>query len=148
MKIILLEDRKGLGGLGAVVDVKAGYARNFLIPQKRATFANKANLALFEQEKDALLAKRSDLLEKAKQQAESMANVTCTISAQAGDEGKLFGSVGTTQIIDSLAEQNHTISKQDVKMPNGAIRHIGDYEIDIVLHAEVDITIKVSVVAS
>ena len=145
MKIILLENNKNLGGLGSVVNVKAGYARNYLIPQNKAKFATKANLEAFEQEKDALIAKAGTLLEKAEKQAKDMADLACNISAKASEEGKLFGSIGTLNIQKSLAELGHDIQKRDIKMPDGAISHIGEYEVSVILHSQISVSIKINV---
>lgn len=147
MQVILLEADKNLGSLGTIANVKAGYARNYLIPQGKAKFATKENLALFEKEKEDLVKKAAALLEKARQQAQEMENLVCTISANAGDEGKLFGSISTAQITVALEELGHKVEKRSINMPDGLIRYLGDYQIDIDLHAEVNVKISVEVVA-
>ncbi len=147
MQVILLESDKNLGDLGSIVNVKAGYARNFLLPQNKAKFASKVNLELFEKQKDELIAKAGNVLDKARQQAEKMADLVCVISTKVGDEGKLFGSVGTQNIVKALEIMGHTIQKRDIKMPNGLIRHVGEYEVDVALHNDITITIKVNIVA-
>lgn len=146
MQVILLEANKNLGGLGAVVNVKAGYARNYLIPQGKARFATPANLEFFEKEKDSLIAKAGTLLEKAKKQAEDMADLVCTIGVNASEEGKLFGSVGTASVVKALADLGHEVEKRDINMPDGLIRQIGEYDINVRIHAEVSINIGVNVV--
>lgn len=147
MQVILLESDKKLGGLGTITNVKAGYARNYLIPQAKARFATKENIALFEKEKDVLIAKANDLLEQAKQQAEKMTDLVCHISAHTSDEGKLFGSVGTTQISQSMAQTGYEVQKRNIHLPDGPIRHIGEYQINISLHAEVEVMINIEIIA-
>ncbi len=147
MQVILLQADKNLGNLGTIANVKAGYARNYLIPQGKAKFATKENLATFKKEKETFIKKAETLLKKAQQQAKAMENLACTISANAGDEGKLFGSIGTAQITKALAEMGHIVEKRNINMPDGLIRYLGDYQIDIDLHAEVNIKISIEVIA-
>ena len=147
MQVILLETIKNLGDLGSVVDVRPGYARNFLIPQGKALPATKNNLAEVEERRAELEKQAAELLSAAEARAEKLAEATITVGAKSGDEGKLFGSVGTANIADAINEQTGVaVEKAEVKLPLGAIRQTGEYEIDLSLHADVTVTIKLTVV--
>lgn len=147
MQVILLETIKNLGDLGAVVDVRSGYGRNFLIPQGKALPATKNNLAEVEERRAELEKQAAELLSAAEARAEKLAEATITVGAKSGDEGKLFGSVGTANIADAISEQTGVaVEKAEVKLPLGAIRQTGEYEIDLSLHADVTVTIKLTVV--
>ena len=147
MQVILLEKIGKLGGLGDLANVKSGYARNFLIPQGKAKPATTANLAEFEIIKADLQAKEALALKDAQAKAETMSGVVCTIAANAGDEGKLFGSIGTADIVANLAASGYDVEKRDVNMPE-AIRHIGEYDISVSLHTDINVAVKVVVEAS
>lgn len=148
MDIILLDKVANLGGLGDKVSVKAGYARNFLFPQAKAVPANKANLEKFEARRAELEAKLAANLAAAQDRAAKVAELAeVTIASKAGDEGKLFGSVGTRDIADAITEAGVAVVKAEVKLPNGTIRETGTFDIDLQLHAEVTATIKLVVVA-
>ena len=147
MQVILLETIKNLGDLGSVVDVRPGYGRNFLIPQGKALPATKNNLAEVEERRAELEKQAAELLSAAEARAEKLAEATITVGAKSGDEGKLFGSVGTANIADAISEQTGVaVEKAEVKLPLGAIRQTGEYEIDLSLHADVTVTIKPTVV--
>lgn len=147
MNIILLDKIANLGGLGDTVSVKAGYARNFLFPQGKAVPATKDNVEKFEQRRAELEAKLTDVLAKAQARADQVTNLAeVTIAAPAGDEGKLFGSVGTRDIADAVTAAGVDITKSEVRMPNGTIRETGEYEIDLQLHTEVVTAVKVNVI--
>ena len=147
MQVILLETIKNLGDLGSVVDVRPGYGRNFLIPQGKALPATKNNLAEVEERRAELEKQAAELLSAAEARAEKLAEATITVGAKSGDEGKLFGSVGTANIADAISEQTGVaVEKAEVKLPLGAIRQTGEYEIDLSLHADVTVTIKLAVV--
>ena len=147
MQVILLETIKNLGDLGSVVDVRPGYGRNFLIPQGKALPATKSNLAEVEERRAELEKQAAELLSAAEARAEKLAEATITVGAKSGDEGKLFGSVGTANIADAISEQTGVqVEKAEVKLPLGAIRQTGEYEIDLSLHADVTVTIKLTVV--
>jgi large subunit ribosomal protein L9 len=146
MQVILLEKIGKLGSLGDLANVKSGYARNFLIPQGKAKPATKANMAEFETIKADLQAKEATAVKDAQTKAEAMSGVVCTIKANAGDEGKLFGSIGTAEIVESLATSGHEIEKRDVNMPE-AIRFVGEYEVSVTLYTDIIVTIKVIVEA-
>ena len=148
MQIILLDKVSNLGGLGDNVTVKSGYARNFLFPQGKAVPATKANIEKFEARRAELEAKLAADLTAANDRAAKLAALgEVTIASKAGDEGKLFGSVGTRDIADAITEAGVKVSKAEVKLPTGTLRETGEFEIDLQLHAEVIATIKVVVIA-
>ena len=147
MQVILLETIKNLGDLGAVVDVRSGYGRNFLIPQGKALPATKDNLAEVEQRRAELETHAAEQLAAAQERGEKLNEASVTVSSKAGDEGKLFGSVGTRDIAEAItAATGVEVEKSEVKLPHGALRNTGEYEIDVVLHADVTVTIKLAVV--
>ena len=148
MQIILLDKVANLGGLGDNVAVKSGYARNFLFPQGKAVPATKANIEKFEARRAELEAKLAADLTAANDRAAKIAALgEVTIASKAGDEGKLFGSVGTRDIADAITEAGVKVSKAEVKLPNGTLRETGEFDIDLQLHAEVIATVKVVVIA-
>ena len=148
MQIILLDKVANLGGLGDNVTVKSGYARNFLFPQGKAVPATKANIEKFEARRAELEAKLAADLTAANDRAAKLAALgEVTIASKAGDEGKLFGSVGTRDIADAITEAGVKVSKAEVKLPTGTLRETGEYEIDVQLHAEVTATVKIVVIA-
>ncbi|GAB2920212.1 50S ribosomal protein L9 [Rheinheimera gaetbuli] len=148
MQIILLDKVANLGGLGDNVAVKSGYARNFLFPQGKAVPATKANIEKFEARRAELEAKLAADLTAANDRAAKLAALgEVTIASKAGDEGKLFGSVGTRDIADAITEAGVKVSKAEVKLPTGTLRETGEFDIDVQLHAEVTATVKVVVIA-
>lgn len=146
MEVILLEKVKNLGVLGDKVKVKPGYGRNYLVPQGKAAPANKSNLEAFEQKRAEYEAKANTLLVDAQARAAKFENAEATITANASPEGKLFGSVGPREIADAFSAQDLALEKSEVIMPEGAIHNIGDYEVEITLHADVKAPVKVHVV--
>ena len=147
MEVILLEKIKNLGALGAKVNVKPGYGRNFLIPQGKAVPATEKNVAEFETRRADLEARANAALADAQARAERVAALAVVIAAKAGDEGKLFGSVGTRDIAEAITKLGEAVDKSEVRLPLGALRSTGDYDIDVQLHGEVAATVKVTVVA-
>lgn len=147
MEVILLEKIKNLGALGAKVNVKPGYGRNFLIPQGKAVPATEKNVAEFETRRAELEARANAALADAQARAERVAALAVVIAAKAGDEGKLFGSVGTRDIAEAITKLGEAVDKSEVRLPLGALRSTGDYDIDVQLHGEVAATVKVTVVA-
>ncbi|MGS2723021.1 50S ribosomal protein L9 [Porticoccus sp. GXU_MW_L64] len=147
MEVILLEKIGKLGTIGDKVNVKAGYGRNYLIPNGKAVFATDANLAEFEARRAELEKAAADALAAAEARAAKLEEVAITIEANAGDEGKLFGSVGTDAIAEALESTGADVVKSEVRLPEGAIREVGEYEVDVQLHAEVTRTVKLAVVA-
>lgn len=148
MEVILLENIVNLGGLGDKVDVKAGYGRNFLVPQGKAVPATEANIAEFEARRADLEAAAAEALAAAEKRAETLnALELVTIGANAGEEGKLFGSIGTRDIADALTAAGCEVDKSEVRLPEGALRELGEYEVDIQVHGDVTATVNIAVVA-
>lgn len=147
MQVILLEKIGKLGKLGDVVNVAAGYGRNYLIPQKKAMSANRSNLALFAERRAELEAKQGDILAQAQARAATFVDVAVSVARQATDDGRLFGSVGTHDIVHALAEAGHTVDKAEVRMPQGVLKTLGEYSVDLQLHGDIVVAIKVNVVA-
>ena len=147
MEIILLEKIPNLGALGDQVKVKPGYARNFLIPKGKATEATKANLARFEARRAELERIAAEALAKAKARAEQLAELIVTLSVKTGSEGRLFGSVGPADIANAVSAAGIELQKQEVRLPTGSIRQIGEYDVDLHLHGEVKTQIRVNVIA-
>lgn len=148
MQVILKERVENLGSLGDLINVKPGYARNFLVPYGKAVQATQENIAVFEKQKTALQKAEAQRLSDAKSQAEKISGKTFTIKAQAGDGGKLFGSVGTKEVAHAIAsDANITIEKRHIRMPDGIIHHLGEFKVSVHLHTEVDAEILL-VVAS
>ena len=146
MDIILLEKIRNLGDLGDQVTVKPGYGRNFLIPQGKAVRATKANQEVFESRRAELELAAKEALDKATARAAEFEGVTIEIARRASEEGKLFGSVAVTDIIDAVTATGRTLDKVEVNLPEGAIKVIGDHEVAISLHPEVSFNLKISVV--
>lgn len=147
MEIILLDKIAHLGGLGDKVKVRNGYARNFLLPKKKAVLATEENLKKFEAERLQYAAKIAAELQLAQDRANKITEMgSVTIASNAGDEGKLFGSIGTRDISDALTAAGIEVHKSEVRMPDGVIRSIGEYEIALQLHADVKTSIKVNIV--
>ena len=147
MNVILLEKVQNLGQLGEQVSVKAGFARNFLIPQKKAKAATKENVAEFETIRAELEKEAAALLAVAEGTYENLNGQVVAIEAVAGEEGKLFGSIGTQDIADALGTAGFEIERRFVRMPEGAIRHVGTYEIDVQLHSDVVASITIDIKA-
>ena len=149
MNVILLDKVANLGGLGDQVVVKPGYARNFLFPKGKAVPATKANVEMFEQRRAELEAKLAADLKVAEERAEKVnALEAVVIESKAGDEGKLFGSVGTRDIADAVTAAGVEVQKSEILMPHGTIREIGEFEIELHLHADVFAKINLVVKAA
>ncbi|TRW47909.1 50S ribosomal protein L9 [Aliidiomarina halalkaliphila] len=149
MNIILLDKVANLGSLGDQVNVKSGYARNFLFPQGKAVPATKANVEMFEQRRAELEEKLAADLAAAEARAEKINGLdTIVIASKAGDEGKLFGSIGTRDIADAVSAAGVEVQKSEILMPHGTIREVGEYEIELQLHADVLAAITLKVEAS
>ncbi len=147
MNVILLENVSNLGGLGDQVNVKAGFARNYLIPQGKAAPATPENVAKFEQRRAELEKAAAEKLAAAEARKSAMGELVVTIPQKAGEEGKLFGSVGTTDIAQAITEAGFPVSKSEVRLPEGALRHTGSFEIDIEFHSGVVGSVTIEVVA-
>ena len=145
MEVILLEKVGKLGGIGDTANVKAGFGRNYLIPQGKAVFATEANIADFELRRADLEAAADAKLAEATGRAAKLAEIgTVTISAIAGDEGKLFGSVGTRELEAAINAAGGEITKSEVILPEGALRNVGEFAVEVQLHS--DVTQSVTVV--
>ena len=147
MDIILLQRIKNLGKLGDKVSVKAGYGRNYLIPQGQAVAATESNTAAFEARRAELEKAEADVLAAAQARADELNEVNIAITAKAGDEGKLFGSIGTRDIADALTSAGLTVDRAEVRLPNGALRHTGEFNIAIQLHHDVVAEVLVTIVS-
>ena len=149
MQVILLDKIARLGGLGDTVEVKSGFARNYLIPQGKAVMATKANLEVFEARRAELEAKLADVLAAAQARAAQLeALEAVVIESKSGDEGKLFGSIGTHDIAEALTASGVEVAKAEVRLPNGTIRQVGEFDVAVHLHTDVETTVKVIVVAA
>lgn len=147
MDVILLEKVSNLGSLGDKVSVKAGYGRNFLIPFGKAVPATASNVADFEVRRAQLQAAANEKLAQANARAEKLAALKVSIAANAGDEGKLFGSVGSHDIADAITAAGVEVAKHEVRLPNGAIRELGEFQVAIHLHTDVTQNVEIIVVA-
>lgn len=147
MEVILLEKIRNLGGLGEQVRVKNGYARNFLLPTGKAIVANEANKAQFEVRREELEAAQSDLLSKAESRLAKLENMSLEIKSRASEEGKLFGSVGSKEIAEAVANAGTEITRAEVQFPDGPIKELGEFKVLIALHPEVSVSIAVNVSA-
>lgn len=145
MQIILLQRVQNLGDLGEIVNVKPGFARNYLIPQGKASMATDANVKMFEERKTELIAKEKDSLSAANARAESISGLEITIASNASPEGKLYGSIGPREIAEKLTQNGFPVDKSEVMMPDGPIREVGEQEIELSLHADVNTTFKLLV---
>ncbi len=146
MQVILLERIANLGNLGSVVNVKSGFGRNFLIPQGKAKPATKENIAEVEQRRADLEAQFAALLAAAQARAAKLNGFVVTLAAKAGDEGKLFGSIGTRDIAEAVTAAGAELAKSEVLLPNGPLRNCGEYDIVVRVHSDVEATIKLAVV--
>lgn len=146
MQVILLEKIENLGVLGDTVNVKSGYARNFLLPLRKAKIATPENLKEFEERRAELEKQAAETLGAAQARAEKLQDLTVTITANTGSEGKLFGSIGTVDIVEAVNATGNEIAKKEVRLPEGNIRETGEFEITLHLHTDVDVVIKLVVV--
>lgn len=147
MDVILLDKVSNLGNVGDKVSVKAGFGRNFLIPYGKALPATASNLADFEARRAELEAAAATKKEEADARAAKLADASVTIAANAGDEGKLFGSIGAKDIADAITATGVEVSKSEIKLPEGALREVGEFDIGVQLHSDVMQTVKVIVEA-
>ena len=146
MDVILLEKVGGLGNLGDKVKVAGGYGRNFLLPYGKAVSATAENVARFEARRAELEKAAAERKAAAEARAAKLADLVVTIKANCGDEGKLFGSIGTRDIAEAITAAGQAVNKSEVRLPNGVLRTTGEFEIDVQLHSDVTQTVTVSVV--
>jgi large subunit ribosomal protein L9 len=147
MEVILLQKVENLGGLGDKVKVRAGYGRNFLIPQGKAKPATAKNIEEFEKRRAELEKHAAEMMLGAEKRKAELDGKTVTITAKAGSEGKLFGSVGTVDIADALTAAGLKVERKEVRMPQGPIRNAGEHKVEIHLHSDVNVAVTVVVVA-
>ena len=147
MEVILLEKIQNLGKLGDKVRVKPGYGRNYLIPRKKAVPATADNIARFEAQRAELERVQQTALAEAEGRAAGLNGVECVIVAKAGTEGRLYGSVGTTDIAEALAAMGHSIEKREIRLPTGPLRMVGRHDVELQLHADVECSVVIIVAA-
>lgn len=147
MQVILLERIGKLGNLGDVVSVKSGFGRNFLIPYGKAKSATKANIAEVEQRRAELEAQLAVQVAAAQARAAQISALTVTLATKAGEEGKLFGSIGTRDIAEAIVAAGVAVEKSEVLLPDGPLRQCGEYEVVVRLHSDVQATVKLAIVA-
>ena len=147
MQIILLESIPHVGQLGDVVKVKDGYARNFLIPQRKAKRATEANLKEFEVRRVELEAQQAEILAAAQAQGEKLDGMSVSVAQKAGVDGRLFGSVGNADIADAITAAGITVKKAEVRLPKGPFKAVGEYSVEVALHHDVVVNVTLNVVA-
>ena len=145
MEVILLEKVENLGSLGDKVKVRPGYGRNYLLPQGKAKPATAENIKLFEERRAELEKAAAEAVAAAEARKAQLEGLTVTINAKAGDEGKLFGSVGTADIAEAITQAGVPVDRQEVRLPEGPLRACGEYEIPLHLHTDVDASVKLVV---
>lgn len=146
MDVILLEKVRNLGNLGDQVRVKPGYGRNFLIPSGKAVPATKPNIEKFEARRAELERNQADILARATARGEAMNGLVITITQKAGAEGKLYGSVSTVDISEAATAAGQELARQEIRLPEGPFRNIGEYDVEIQLHTDVKVAIRVNIV--
>ena len=147
MELVLLQKVKNLGNLGDKVKVKPGYGRNYLVPHGKAVAATATNVAEFEKRRAEYETKANEMMSAAEARKAALEGATVTVKANASPEGKLFGSVGPRDIAEAFTAAGHALEKSEVVMGEGPIRHTGEFEIHVHLHADVNTTVKVTVAA-
>ncbi|AWT49383.1 50S ribosomal protein L9 [Psychrobacter sp. YP14] len=147
MQVILLQRIVNLGKLGETVDVKSGYGRNYLIPQGKALPATPANVEKFEARRAELEAIEAEELAAANKRAEALTDVNVIMRAKSGEDGKLFGSIGTRDIADALTKSGLEVDRAEVKLPEGTLRQVGEYNVDIQLHHDIFASILVTILS-
>jgi large subunit ribosomal protein L9 len=145
MQVILMEKVANLGELGDVVKVKDGYARNFLIPEGKAKRATPDNLKAFEARRADLEKAQAATLAKAQERGTKLDGLTVQITQKAGPDGRLFGSVTNYDIVEALHKQGHEVERANVRMPQGPLKQVGEYPLQVALHTDVTVTVKVAV---
>ncbi len=146
MEVILLEKVENLGNIGEKVNVKSGYGRNYLLPQGKATAATAENIAIFEARRAELEAKQAEEISSAQARVAKLEGLELSITAKSGVEGKLFGSIGTIDIADAATNAGVEIERSEVRLPDGPLRAVGVYDIEIHLHTDLNVAIKVIVI--
>jgi len=147
MEVILLQKVANLGNIGDRVKVRSGFGRNFLLPKGRATLATPDNVARFEAQRAELEKAAREQLQGAEERAEAMKDFKLVITAKAGTEGKLFGSVGTSDVAEALSNAGFKVERSEVRLPSGPLRMVGEHMVNLHLHADIDVPVTVSIVA-
>jgi len=147
MELILLQKVANLGNIGDRVKVKSGYGRNFLLPKGKATLATAENVARFDARRAELERAANEELHRAQQRAAAIKEFKLTIVAKAGSEGKLFGSVGTADIAEAATAAGHALARSEVRLPGGPLRAVGEHQVALHLHADVEVELPVIIVA-
>src|SRR5262245_63898933 len=147
MQVILMEKVANLGELGDVVKVKDGFARNFLIPEGKAKRATPENLKAFESKRAELEKAQGEILAKAQERGTKLEGLTIQITQKAGPDGRLFGSVTNYDIVEELKKQGHEVERAMIRMPQRPLKQVGEYPLEVSLHTDVTVTVKVSVLA-
>src|SRR6201988_1478461 len=147
MEVILLQKLANLGNIGDRVKVRSGFGRNFLLPQGKATLATAENIARFEARRAELERLAREHLSSAEERAAALKDFKLTIHAKAGTEGKLFGSIGTSDIAEDCTREGFHIERSEVRLPTGPLRMVGEHVVNLHLHADVDVPLHVSIVA-
>jgi len=145
MQVILMEKLANLGNLGDVVKVKDGYARNYLIPHGKAKRATEANVKAFEARRTELERAQAEMLAQAQERGAKLEGLTLQIAQKAGVDGRLFGSVTNYDVVEALTKQGHEVERSQVRMPDGPLKQVGEYHLQVALHADVVVTINVAV---
>lgn len=145
MEVILLEKIANLGNLGDKVTIKAGYGRNYLIPQGKAVPATSTKIAEFEARRAELEKFAAEKFATAQARADALSKLSIIITHKAGDEGRLFGSVGTHNIAEAITAAGVAVEKQEIRLPHGAIRHLGDFDVAINVHSDITITLPIKI---
>jgi len=148
MEIILLQKVDNVGGIGDLVRVKSGYARNYLIPQGKATLATAENKAKFESRRADLEAKAASELAAAQARAKKLQGLSLKIEMQAGTEGKLFGSVGTVDIAEEIGKRGIEVERSEIRLHDGPLRTVGEHRVELHLHADVNVEVTVVIEAA
>lgn len=146
MKVILLEKVRNLGNLGTTVDVKPGYARNCLIPQKKAVPANEANVAKFNERRAEFEKHAAEQFAAAQARAEKLNALSVKVQALASEEGKLYGSVSAKELAEAMTAAGQSVLHREVILPNGPFHYLGDYDVTVQVHSDIEANVKVSIV--
>jgi large subunit ribosomal protein L9 len=147
MEVILLQKVANLGNIGDRVKVKSGFGRNYLLPEGKATLATPTNVAKFEERRAELEKVAREQLTSATERQEALKDFKLTVRAKAGTEGKLFGSIGTADISEALNRENFKIARSEVRLPNGPLRTVGEHTVNLHLHADIDVSLPVTIIA-
>ena len=147
MEVILLQKVANLGNIGDRVKVRSGFGRNFLLPQGKATLATPDNIARFEARRAELERSAREHLVSAEERAAAMKDFKLTVHAKAGTEGKLFGSIGTSDIAEACTQAGFKVERSEVRLPSGPLRMVGEHTVNLHLHADIDVPLHVTIVA-